>query len=73
LDAGSRQQIKEVRMPGPDSEQSWLGESLERGIEGLRSLRPLPPADEMLIEDLGEEEDLLFTAFALEHDPEGRQ
>jgi hypothetical protein len=40
---------------------------LERSPEEvLASLRPLPPADEMLIEDLTEEEDRLFMAAVLD-------
>lgn len=51
----------------PDAAWQWSGESLERSPEEvLASLRPLPPADEMLIEDLTEEEDRLFMAAVLD-------
>jgi hypothetical protein len=54
-------------MSRPASEQPWLGESLERGVEDvLRFLRPFPPADEMLIGDLTEEEDQLFMAVVVD-------
>lgn len=47
--------------------QPWPGESLERDREELlESLRPLPPAEEMVIEDLTEEEDRLFMAAILD-------
>jgi hypothetical protein len=54
LDQASRHTVR--RSPRP-------GESLERSREEvIASLRPLPPADEMLIEDLTETEDRLFMA-----------
>lgn len=45
----------------------WPGGSLERDREDvLESLRPLPPAEEMLIEDLTQDEDRLFMAAILD-------
>lgn len=45
----------------------WPDASRERSPEEvLAELRPLPPAHEMLIEDLTEEEDRLFMAAVLD-------
>lgn len=48
------------------SEHQDVGESLERDRdEVLRVMRPLPPEDEMLIDDLSEDEDRRFMAAIL--------
>lgn len=54
-------------MSTPDASRPWPDESLERAREDvIESLRPLPPAEEILIEDLTEEEDRLFMAAILD-------
>lgn len=53
-------------MAEPDQVWHPSTEPLERSREEvLASLRPLPPAEEMLIDDLTEEEDRLFMAAVL--------
>jgi hypothetical protein len=51
-----------------------VSEHLELPVEELlRRARPLPPHDEMVIEDLSEEEGAAFLAtIESEHDPVGR-
>lgn len=53
-------------MSEPHSEQWNIGESLERDRDqALRAMRPLPPEDEMLFDDLTEDEDRQFMAAIL--------